>query len=70
MAKGKSKPFKPVHAVEDAATGLYFNLDADQPRLAPFAEASHFASRLDVCTRLAALAAALPAYDVVRVDRP
>lgn len=70
MGKQGKRLFTPVHAVEDAATGLYFNLDADQPRLAPFAEASHYATRLDVCTRLAALRAPLPPYDVVRVDRP
>jgi hypothetical protein len=64
------KVFKSVHAVEDAATGLYFNLEADQPRLAPFADASHYASRIDVCTRLAQISAPLPPYEVVRVDRP
>jgi hypothetical protein len=70
--RGKNqKPFQPVHAVEDAATGLYLNLDdADHPHLAPFAGASHYATRLDVCTRIAEVRAPLPAYEVVRIDRP
>lgn len=65
----KSKGSAPVHAVEDADTGLYLNLDdADHPRLAKFAEASHYATRLDACTRIAEVRAPLPVYEVVRVD--
>ncbi len=70
MATRGKKHFTPVHAVEDAATGLYLNLDGECPRLAPFDEASHYASRVDVCTRIAALSAPLPPYEVVRVDQP
>jgi hypothetical protein len=70
MGKARKQPFKPVHAAQEAATGLYLNLDADEPRLAPFAEASHYATRLDACTRIAEIRAPLPIYEVVRVDRP
>jgi hypothetical protein len=29
MGKARKQPFKPVHAAQEAATGLYLNLDAD-----------------------------------------
>lgn len=71
MRKGSPKLFKPVHALEAQDTGLYLNLeDAEHPRLAPFAEASHYATHLDVCSAIAAVRAPLPVYEVVRVDQP
>jgi len=60
-----------VYAAEDAATGLYLNLDGSEPRLAPFTEATRFpgtaAGRLAACARLAAMAPASP-YELVRRD--
>jgi hypothetical protein len=69
MGRGK-KPFTPVHAAQEPESGLYLNLETDEPRLAPFADASHYATHLDACTRLAEIRAPLPVYEVVRVDRP
>lgn len=70
MAKGKQR-FTRVHAVETAEPGLFLNLeDVDAPRVTRFADASHYSSRLDACTRLTEVRAPLPLYEVVRVDRP
>jgi hypothetical protein len=68
--KGK-KGADPVYAVEDAATGLYLNLDGDKPRAVRFSEATRYPGtiegRLELGTRLSATQIAAP-YDVVRID--
>lgn len=61
----------PVYALEDAATGLYLNIDGEAPRAVGIAEASRFPATtdglLELCTRIAAIRIAAP-YDLVRVD--
>jgi len=69
MAKGTKKGFTPVHAAQEPHTELFLNVDdRDHPRLAKFADASHYSSHLDVCTALAEVRAPLPGYEVLRVD--
>ena len=57
----------PVYAAEDAATGLYLNVEGTEARLAPLGEASRFADRRGATTRLAATVGA-GTYEVVRVQ--
>lgn len=67
--RGKTnKPFKPVYALEDSATGLYLNLDGEAPRLTPFGEASQFPATHE--GRLSAYTAmhGAGAYELVRRD--
>lgn len=60
------KNTKPAYAAEDAATGLYLNLEGTEPRLTPLTEASRFPDRLSASARLAAAVGA-GGYEVVRV---
>lgn len=61
----------PVYAAEDAATGLYLNIDGDKPRAVRFSEATRYPGtiegRLELGARLSTMQIAAP-YDVVRVD--
>jgi hypothetical protein len=63
----------PVYAVEDAATGLYLNIDGDKPRAVRFNQATRAPAtpegRLELGQKLSLAQIAAP-YDVVRVDRP
>ncbi len=71
MGKGGKKGTDPVYAVEDAASGLYLNLDGDKPRAVRFSEATRFPGtlegRLEAGARLSTMQIAAP-YDVVRID--
>lgn len=59
----------PVYAAEDAATGLYLNLDGERPQPVEFDEATTFpgtpAGRISAVLRLTAVVAP---YDLVRID--
>jgi hypothetical protein len=70
MAKHR-KGTDPVYAAEDAATGLYLNIDGDKPRAVRFNQATRYPGttegRLELGVRLSMLQVAAP-YDVVRVD--
>jgi hypothetical protein len=65
------KGIDPVYALEDAASGLYLNLDGDTPRAVRFNEATRFPGtlegRLEAGQRLSTLQIAAP-YELVRVD--
>jgi len=70
MARRK-KGTDPVYAVEDAATGLYLNLDGAEPRAVRLADATRFPGttegRLAAIERLCAIERALVA-ELVRID--
>lgn len=71
MQRTKTKVIEPVYALEDGATGLYLNVDAEEPRLVrKLEDATRYPAtpegRLDVCTRASTLTVRAP-YEIVRV---
>lgn len=61
----KAKGADPVYVAEDAATGLYLNLDGEKPQAVALVEATTFPATPD--GRVAAMKRA-GTYEVVRID--